>query len=83
MTPLDRADKTHADILERMEDSIEAATKVLDNKITVVADKVEDLKTYRDTTQGRSAGYSAFYAWGATAMTILVALIVIFNTVQS
>ncbi len=82
MTPLDRSDKTHTDILTRMDSSIVAATKVLDNKIDVVADKVEELKSYRDTTQGRSSGYSSFYAWGATAITVVVALMVIVNSLN-
>lgn len=79
MTPIAQADKTHAETLTRMEATVTAATQVLDNKIGVVADKVEELKSYRDTTSGRSAGYSALYAWVATAVAIIVSVIVIAN----
>ncbi len=80
MTPIAQSDKTHIEIVTRMETSIMAASKVLDNKIGVVADKVEDLKSYQLTTQGRSAGYSNLYGWGIAAVTLLIAAIVMANS---
>lgn len=79
MTPITQADKTHAEVLTRMESSVTAAAQVLDNKIGVVEEKVAELKTYRDTTSGRSSGYSSLYALiGATAA-LIVAVIFIAN----
>lgn len=80
LTPIAQSDKAHADIATRMETSIVASAQILDNKIDVVSEKVALLNKYRDTTQGRSAGYSSFYAWGATAVAIMVSVVVIANS---
>lgn len=79
MTPISVADKTHSEMLARMETSIASASQVLDNKIGVVSDKVEELKSYRDTREGRSSGYSAFYGWGIAAVTLLISAVVLAN----
>lgn len=79
MTPIAVADKTHTEMLARMESEIASATKVLDNKINVVADKVAELKSYRDTTVGKSSGYSAVYGWGIAAVTVLISVVVMAN----
>ncbi len=80
MMPIAQADKSHAEMTARMDATFSAASEVLDNKISVVAEKVADLKTYRDTTQGRSSGYSAFYGWGAAAITLIITVVIAFNT---
>ncbi len=81
MTPIAQSDKVHAEMQSRMEASVTAASKVLENRIATVSDKVADLKTYVDTTTGRSAGYSAVYAWGVAAITVIISVIVLANTV--
>lgn len=76
MTPITVADKTHAEMIKRMETSIAAAVTVLDNRISVVAVAVDELKKYRDTTSGRSSGYNAVYGWAIAGVTVLIAVIV-------
>ena len=76
MTPIAVADKTHAEMVTRMESSIGAASEVLHNRISVVSDAVAELKTYRDTTSGRSSGYNAVYGWVIAGVTVLIAVIV-------
>lgn len=77
MTPIQQSDKIHAEIVKRMETSIAAASEVLDNKIGVVVDKVAELKSYSDTTTGRSSGYQAVYAWGIAAVTVVISVVVL------
>ena len=76
MTPIAIADKTHVDMLARMETSIASAVQVLDNRISAEAEKVAELKTYRDTTSGRSSGYNAVYGWAIAGLTVLISVIV-------
>lgn len=83
MTPIAQSDKSHAEIVARIEASITASSQVLDNKIAVVTEKVSDLKTYRDTTSGRSSGVSALYAWIATAIVIIGAIVAIVTAVNN
>lgn len=77
MTPIAIADKTHVDMLARMETSIASAVQVLDNRISAEAEKVAELKTYRDTTSGRSSGYNAVYGWAIAGVTVLIAVIIL------
>lgn len=79
MTPMAVSDKSHTELVARTEAAIAASVAVLDGKITVVSDKVAELKEYRDTTTGRSSGYSAFYGWIAAGLSIFVAIIVLAN----
>ncbi len=79
MTPLAQSDKAHHDIRLFVEKAVSAASEVLDNKITVVGDKVADLRESRSSSQGRSAGYSAFYGWGIAALTLLVSVSIAAN----
>ena len=79
MQTAERADKAYAAIGERLEESIVSASKVLDNKIGVVEDKVAELKSYRDTTQGRSSGYQAIYGWGVAAIGLIISAIILAN----
>jgi len=79
MTPIASSDKTHAEMVTRMETSIVASAAVLDNKIGVVADKVGELKSYTDTTQGRSSGYSNLYGWGVAAVGLVISVIILAN----
>ncbi len=80
MTPIAVSDKTHADMMGRMESQITAAAKVLENKIGVNDEKIADLKTYQASTQGRSAGYSATYGWAVAGISVVVAVIILVNT---
>lgn len=80
MTPIAVSDKSHAEIVSRTEAVIQASVTVLETKINTVSDKVAELKEYRDTTTGRSSGYSAFYGWIAGGLSILVTIIVLANT---
>ncbi|MGI8682014.1 MAG: hypothetical protein ACR2JO_07780, partial [Mycobacteriales bacterium] len=79
MTPLQQSEKSHAEMVKQVEARVSAAAEVLDNKISVVADKLADLKSYRDTTVGRSSGYQALYAWGVAAVTVVISIIVLVN----
>lgn len=79
MTPIEQADKTHAEMLKRMETSMESVSKVLDNKIGNLTEKVEDLKSYTDNRRGRSAGYQSFYGWGIAAVTLVISVIIMAN----
>lgn len=80
MTPIVSSDKAHSELQTRFEKAIEGAVKVLDNKIGVTEEKLAELKTYRDTTQGKSSGYSSFYGWGVAAITVIIAVVVMVNT---
>lgn len=79
MTPLTTSDKTHAAMMERMESEIASAAKVLTSRIESLGEKVSELKSYRDTTQGRSSGYGAVYGWGIAAITVMISVIVMAN----
>lgn len=80
MTPIAASDKTHALMMERMESEIASAAKVLSSRIEVVAEKVAELKTYRDTTSGKSSGYTAVYGWGIAAVTVLISVVLLANS---
>lgn len=83
MTPTVLADKTNVELQTRFDTAIDAASKVLDNKIDVVAEKVGELKSYRDTTVGRSSGYSSVYGWAVAGITVLISIIVMANAFLS
>ncbi len=83
MSPMEWADKAHGEMVARTERAIEANTKVLDGKITSLGEKVGDLRSYRDTTAGRSSGYSAVYAWVATALAIIISAIILGTSLLS
>ncbi len=83
MTPTTLSDKTHVELQTRFDTAIAAASKVLDNKIDVVSEKVGELKTYRDTTSGRSSGYTAVYGWAVAGITVLISIIVMANAFLS
>jgi len=83
MTPTALSDKSHVELQTRLDTAIAAASKVLDNKIDVVSEKVSELKSYRDTTSGRSSGYTAVYGWGVAGITILISIIVMANAFLS
>lgn len=80
LTPLSVSDKSHREILERIEKAMDAMAQVLDNKINTVAEKVAELKSYRDTTTGRSSGYSAIYGWAIAGISVLISVILLANT---
>ncbi len=80
MTPMAQSDKAHAELLARTERTVSASALLLDGKINALGEKVGDLRKSRDTTEGRSSGYSAVYAWVATAVTIVIAAIILGNT---
>lgn len=77
--PIDQAEKTHAELRGSIEKSVSAAVEVLNNKIAVVDDKVSDLRSFRDTSSGRSAGYTAFYGWVVAGMTLLLGVVITAN----
>ena len=79
MTPLSSSDKAHAELRQFIEKSVAAQGEVLSNKIGVVDEKVVDLKTYRDTTMGKSSGYTAFWGWIAAAITLILGVVVAAN----
>lgn len=83
MTPIEQADKTHAEIIKRMDLALAASAEVLDNKISVVTEKVQELRSSRDTAQGRATGYSAFYGWAVAAVGLVVGVIVAVNAVYA
>jgi len=80
MNTITAADKSHAEMAARFESNLAAAIKVVDNKIGVNEEKLNELKTYRDTTSGRSAGYSSLYGWGIAAITVIIGVILMANT---
>ncbi len=80
MTPMAQSDKAHAELLARTERTVSASALVLEGKIAALGEKVGDLRTYKDTTAGRSSGYSAVYAWVATALTIVIAAIILVSS---
>lgn len=77
MTPIAQSDKASTDLMARMERTVSASTEVMEGKIAALGEKVDDLRSYKDSTTGRSSGYSAVYAWVATALTIIIAAIVL------
>jgi hypothetical protein len=79
MTPLATAEKAHTEMLARMEANIQSAATVLDNKITVVTDKVGELREQRRETVGKSAGYSAFIGWIVAGLSILISVVILAN----
>lgn len=79
MTPSIVAEKAHSEMVSRMEAALTAASTTLDTKINVVNDKVSELKSYRDTTSGRGAGYASFVGWGVAALGVITTLILLAN----
>ncbi len=45
-------------------------------------EKVNELKSYRDTQAGRSTGYSSLYGWGIAALTALASIVIVVNVVS-
>ncbi len=82
MTPITQADKTHAEMLARMDASVMAASRLLESKIAINAEKLADLKEEHDTRVGRSSGYSALYGWAIAAVTALASIVVVVNVVN-
>lgn len=79
MTPMTASDKAHREMTERWEASMASAARVLETQVGALAEKVEDLKSSRDTTTGRSAGYTALYGWGVAALGALATVVVLAN----
>lgn len=90
LNTIEQADKTHAEMTKTMEANIASASRVLDNKIGVledklateklaVSDKLAELNSYRYTASGRSAGYSALYGWAVAAVGLILTAIVLVN----
>jgi hypothetical protein len=79
MTPSTVSEKAHADIWTRSEAAISASAKVLDTRVNVIDEKINELKTYRDTQAGRSTGYSAFVGWGVAATAVITTIIILAN----
>ncbi len=80
MTPVAQSDKAHGELLSRMERTVSASSEVLEGKLAALGEKVSDLRSHRDTTEGRSSGYSAVYAWAATALAIVISAIILGNS---
>lgn len=79
MTPTSVSEKASRDVVTRFEAAIASASKTLDTKIDVNSDKINELKSYRDTQAGRSTGYSALYGWAVAAFGLLATLIIAAN----
>ncbi len=75
MTPAAVSEKAHIDIITRMDAAIIAAAKTLDTRVNVIDEKINDLKTYRDTQAGRSTGYTAVYGWAVGGVAAIVGII--------
>lgn len=76
MTPVAQSEKAYAAIREEIRVAVNAAAEVLTNKIGVVDEKVAELKTFRDTTTGRSSGYTAFYGWLVAALGLILTVVI-------
>lgn len=79
MTPTASSDKTHDAMRNEMRDMNAQTVALLSNKISVVDEKVADLKTYRDTTSGKSDGRAALYAALVAAVSLIVGVVVAAN----
>ncbi len=75
MTPNAVSEKAHTDMVARFEAAIAAASLTLDTRIDVNSEKINDLKTYRDTQAGRSTGYSSLYGWAIAGIAAVVGVI--------
>ncbi len=78
-TPSAVTEKAHADIIARSEAAIAAAARVLDTRVTVIDEKISELKSYQLTQAGRGAGYSALYGWAIAAVGLVVTVIIASN----
>lgn len=81
MTPLTASDRSHEEIRKQITASIAAAQEVLANSIGVVNDKVNDLRSYRDTTTGRDKGYGVLAGGMVAAVTIIISVIIAANAI--
>lgn len=82
MTPLTSSDKAHAELRTQVDVAIKAATEVLSNSIGVVNDKVNDLRSYRDTITGRDKGYGLLAGGLVAAVSVIVSVIVVANALR-
>lgn len=76
MQPMAVADKSHSEMMTRIEAYIKSQAEVLDQKITTANEKITKVEKYQDTASGRSSGYSALYGWAVAAIGLMVAIIV-------
>lgn len=75
MTPQAASERAHAEMIARFEAAAAASNRVMDAQIRAVAEKVDELRTFGDTSRGRSAGYASVYAAAIAAVTVLIALV--------
>lgn len=76
LQPTVAAEKVNQEMGQRFDAAIAAAARTLDAKIGVNSDKINELKSYRDTQSGRATGYSAFYGWAVAAVGLLITIII-------
>ncbi len=78
MTPTAVSDKAHADMTARFEDAITASAKTLDTRIDVNSDKINELKSSRDTLAGKSQGTTVTIGYLIAVATLTISLVVLF-----
>ncbi len=78
MTPTKVSEKAHADMTDRMEAAIAAASKTLDTKIDVNTEKIHELKSSRDMLAGKSQGTTVTIGYLIAVATLTISLVVLF-----
>ncbi len=77
MTPNAVSEKAHADIWIRSEAAISASAKVLDTRVNVIDEKINELKTSKDLLAGKAQGATATVGYLIAAATLVISFVVL------
>ncbi len=77
MTPASVSEKAHSDIITRMDAAIIAAAKTLDTRVNVIDEKINELKTSKDTLAGKSQGTAVTVGYLIALATLIISFVVL------
>lgn len=80
LTPISSSDKAHEQIHARIDDASARIEAQINARIDGLGEKVADLRSSRDTTTGRTSGYTALYGWLVAGIGLLITIIILANT---
>jgi hypothetical protein len=81
MTPQASSERANAALNDRITDAVAASARTLDTKVETLKETLTEVKSYVDTTRGRSAGYSQLYAWAIGAVGLIISVVIAANVI--
>ncbi len=77
MTPNAVSDKAHVDMMARMDAAVVAASKVLDTRVNVIDEKINELKSSKDLLAGKSQGTTVTVGYLIAVATLVISFVVL------